>query len=329
MGLSRPLSFRDAPIGVKFDSRTNSVIIHMRPLVPLVLKLAPILEAHFPEHPQLRHYRASADRRPYQVTDFLSHRQFRQTGIHRDVYRHLGTENQMACLLSESGATCDIGIGINRRRSDFDERERAVLELLRPHLVQARLNAQAFTQARQRIEALNAASEEVRLGIATLDREGRVDWATPKAFELLTRFFPGAVKSSGRLPELLERWGGECRRLLKGGSAAEASLSPLVVSAAGSRLKVRYAPCPDGSGRLLLSEEKDFSAREQARLMGLTAREAEVMHWIVEGKTTPEIAVILGASPRTVHKHVERIFAKLDVRTRSAAVRELMSRRAA
>jgi len=52
----------------------------------------------------------------------------------------------------------------------------------------------------------------------------------------------------------------------------------------------------------------------------LTPREAEVMAWVARGKTNRDIADILGMSPRTVNKHLEHIFEKLGVETRTAAV---------
>jgi DNA-binding CsgD family transcriptional regulator len=52
---------------------------------------------------------------------------------------------------------------------------------------------------------------------------------------------------------------------------------------------------------------------------GITKREAEVLHWIVQGKRDSEISVILGASVRTIHKHVQRLLEKLGVETRTAA----------
>jgi DNA-binding CsgD family transcriptional regulator len=52
----------------------------------------------------------------------------------------------------------------------------------------------------------------------------------------------------------------------------------------------------------------------------LTAREREVLEWLSGGKTDRDIANILGISPRTVHKHLQRIYEKLGVETRTAAV---------
>ena len=52
----------------------------------------------------------------------------------------------------------------------------------------------------------------------------------------------------------------------------------------------------------------------------LTPRESEVMHWLACGKTDTEIAALLSISPRTVQKHLEHIYVKLGVETRTAAV---------
>lgn len=54
--------------------------------------------------------------------------------------------------------------------------------------------------------------------------------------------------------------------------------------------------------------------------LGLTRREVEVLRWVTDGKTNTEIGQILGMSPRTVQKHLQHIFEKLGVSTRTAAV---------
>lgn len=51
----------------------------------------------------------------------------------------------------------------------------------------------------------------------------------------------------------------------------------------------------------------------------LTGREVEVLHWVACGKTNRDIGDILGLSPRTVNKHLEHVYVKLGVETRTAA----------
>ena len=58
----------------------------------------------------------------------------------------------------------------------------------------------------------------------------------------------------------------------------------------------------------------------------LTPREAEVLFWVVKGKTSKDIGDILGTSPRTINKHLEHVFEKLGVETRTAAANIAMSR---
>lgn len=58
--------------------------------------------------------------------------------------------------------------------------------------------------------------------------------------------------------------------------------------------------------------------------LGLTPREIEVLTWVASGKTNPEIASILGVARRTVHHHLENIYRKLGVETRTAAAAALL-----
>lgn len=52
---------------------------------------------------------------------------------------------------------------------------------------------------------------------------------------------------------------------------------------------------------------------------GLSAREAQVLHWIAAGKSSTSIGHIIGLSPASVNEYVRRIFAKLDVNDRTSA----------
>jgi len=58
---------------------------------------------------------------------------------------------------------------------------------------------------------------------------------------------------------------------------------------------------------------------EALLVLGLTPREAEVLFWIAEGKTSPEIALILNTAPNTIKKHVSHILEKLALENRWSA----------
>jgi DNA-binding CsgD family transcriptional regulator len=57
-----------------------------------------------------------------------------------------------------------------------------------------------------------------------------------------------------------------------------------------------------------------------SRALGLTDREREILSLLMRGNTNREIAEILWISPATVRKHLENVFPKLGVHTRTGAV---------
>jgi DNA-binding CsgD family transcriptional regulator len=65
--------------------------------------------------------------------------------------------------------------------------------------------------------------------------------------------------------------------------------------------------------------QPDQRTLEALASLALTPREAEVLFWISEGKSNHDIGVIVGAKTRTICKHVEHIFGKLNVENRTAA----------
>jgi DNA-binding CsgD family transcriptional regulator len=85
--------------------------------------------------------------------------------------------------------------------------------------------------------------------------------------------------------------------------------------------------CRAGSGRRD-SAPPPASALREREPESLTPRERDVMHWLAAGKTDAEIAALLSLSPRTVSKHLEHIYVKLGVETRTAAVMRVLAMRA-
>jgi len=87
------------------------------------------------------------------------------------------------------------------------------------------------------------------------------------------------------------------------------------------------APGEGGDWLIVMQETSDASVLEaMAHAFALTAREAEVLYWVAKGKINRDIGDILGSSPATVKKHLERIYAKLGVETRTAAAAMAINR---
>ena len=81
----------------------------------------------------------------------------------------------------------------------------------------------------------------------------------------------------------------------------------------------------DRVGRVLARLHAALSAASseptaEPPLPALTPRENEVVGWLAAGKTDRDIGAILGCSHRTVQKHLQHIYEKLGVETRTAAV---------
>ncbi|MBX3655183.1 MAG: response regulator transcription factor [Ramlibacter sp.] len=195
-----------------------------------------------------------------------------------------------------------------------------VTKPIKPKEVLARMNVhmQGARQARQTRNALDAfgyASITVRAS------DGKLMWQTPLARDLLQVYFGTAAPQA---PQPVVDW---LRRHLK---EAEQQIEPprLMAEQGARRLTFRlHQQTGDDDWLIVMREVSDTAVIEAMSLsFKLTAREAEVLYWVVKGKINRDIGDILGASPATVKKHLERVFAKLGVETRTSAAAMAMNR---
>ena len=160
-------------------------------------------------------------------------------------------------------------------------------------------NARAVRMARESIDIGG-------LGMLMVDARQRLAWQSPQAVRWLADFLPG------KSPEDQMRW-------LHAASQAEDEAMPIDK---GDQTLVAKRVGTVGLGEVmwLLSVRKsDAPAPSRLASAALTPREVEVLSWVSKGKTNRDVAEILGMSPRTVNKHLEHVFEKLGVETRSAA----------
>jgi DNA-binding response OmpR family regulator/DNA-binding CsgD family transcriptional regulator len=152
-----------------------------------------------------------------------------------------------------------------------------------------------------------AAVDVAGMGTVLLDTLGRPAWQSPKVAEWLERAFGAGETARSAAQAWL--------------SAARESGEASVAFGAHGRLLARHIGQGGlGESMLLLAQTpSDNAALQRLREVALTPRETEVLSWLAKGKTNRDIADILGMSPRTVNKHLEHVFEKLGVETRSAA----------
>lgn len=183
---------------------------------------AEIFDRHLNEHPLITHYQQTGDGRALKISDFLTQQAFHRLGIYSEFFRPLGVEHQLVVTLPSGPRSLVIGLALNRSKPDFSERDRTLLELLRPHLARAYANSTILSSLRDQLELL---------------RNGRADNDAP-----------------------------------------------------------------------------------DDRIAALTARERTLLALVAHGLTNKEIAGELGIATATVKKHLEHVYAKLGVRTRTAAL---------
>jgi DNA-binding CsgD family transcriptional regulator len=210
-----------------------------------------------------------------------------------------------------------IGIALNRSSRDFSERGRLLLNLLRPHLIQAYRNAESATRLRRELALMARALEESDRGMVVLTRSRQVRYYTERAREWISEYFEPARRTD-QLPESLQRWVEHQQSLLSKNGDVPPPREPLTLERAGKRLVVRLVEDRPEERCLLILEEQilRFSAGLLEPL-GLTRREAQVLLWVARGKTDKEVAAILYISSRTVKKHLEHVYQKLGVESRT------------
>jgi DNA-binding NarL/FixJ family response regulator len=159
-------------------------------------------------------------------------------------------------------------------------------------------NAQATRLAREAVDVAG-------LGTVVLDSRGRVAWRSPQAMRWLDAAFgpDGTPAAQAWLQSAHER--------------TEIG----VTMPDNSHLVARHMGQSGISESILVLHVTPAQAGTTMRQpdVPLTPRETEVLSWLAKGKTNRDIAEILGMSHRTVNKHLEHIFEKLGVETRSAA----------
>ncbi len=175
-------------------------------------------------------------------------------------------------------------------------------------------NARKIRNARS---ALDAADQPL---IAT-DASGAIRWFTPQAYRLLEERFPDAEAGGLRLPPSVLAW------LVARTDASSDPGSPRAPSPdfvhERDDVKSRITFVRGTPGDEILFRIADASPHSQVDILSkafrLTPREAEVAGWMAKGKSNRDIATILSLSPRTIDKHIEIIFTKLNVENRTSA----------
>ncbi|HVU36593.1 MAG TPA: response regulator [Opitutaceae bacterium] len=194
-------------------------------------------------------------------------------------------------------------------------RVHAHLELRALQLALENRNEELDREIQQRIAAERTLQHARESAAVVVEPDGTMRLRTGPADLLLRRYC--SLDGQKRLPDAVSRWLRDNR----------ARANPLALSdASGGTLEIEQAPAPGEDRLLLLTLREKAAPPSPARLapLGLTPRETEILFWVAQGKTSPEIALILDTAPETIKRHVKNFLPKLGVETRLAAALKAM-----
>jgi DNA-binding CsgD family transcriptional regulator len=258
------------------------------------------------EHPSIEAIYQKRLKSAVKVSDFVSLTQWRQNRLYNEFVQLRKQDYQLTFISAEQ--LPKLAVGLNRATRDFSEEERFLLNLLRPHLVQAYRESRLFSY-------LNEAAGISSDGFIVVDRAWRIRYVNARGLKQLKDYFgeqPGSA-----LPARVSNW---LQQKVRPRSAGELPVPDLTVGSDHRSLTVQTVASGDGTEyRLLLRETVQQLDARPLQSLGLTTREAEVLLWLSQGKSNSEIAIILTTKVRTIAKHLERVFAKLMVENRTAA----------
>jgi DNA-binding CsgD family transcriptional regulator len=273
---------------------------------------------HFHEHPLVMFHATRFGGPTQRITDCMSERAFRHSPIFSDYYRRIGIAHVMALPLWIDDSNV-ISIVFNRSSADFSDPERAMIDVLRGPLGALYRNIVVREEARVSERTLAGIVARNGWHLVAVGDDGGVTEMSEAAARMLRRFFADAPSGArGALPAPLAGW---LRRRSRNWGLDRLATGAFSVRRDGTTLTVDFIadPARPERGHLVMRQEPVAFAGHELAVLPLTAREREVLALVASGKTNTEIGLLLAISGRTVQKHLEHIFEKLGVETRTAA----------
>ena len=109
------------------------------------------------------HHLVPRDSAPRVITELVPRQPCRSTGLYRTIFQPCDVADQIVVPIANDGAG-GVGVGLNRSTPGFTDRERARIELVRPHLAQA-------YDAVVRLEALRPGPDTGLAALTARERE--------------------------------------------------------------------------------------------------------------------------------------------------------------
>ncbi len=122
-------------------------------------------DRHFAEHPLVRYHGYEGGRGTRRISDSVEPGRFRRGALYNEYYRSIGIDHAMALPIYVRNGLL-VSFVLNRTRRDFSDRERALLDLLQPHLARlyARIDARLTPREAQILRWVAAGKSDAQIG---------------------------------------------------------------------------------------------------------------------------------------------------------------------
>lgn len=280
---------------------------------------AELVRRHREAHPLVQQMERQRAIRAWQLVELDPVGRFFRDPLYQRCYGHLPARHQMAIRLASPDGALH-AVALFREAPAFTDQERRGLELLWPSMVRYLRTAHRARRL-PATAGFNGRLRESR-GVVLLRDDAAVELCTEQARLWLRAYFPQSCPRHGMaLPPPLADWVRQRLAVERIGRLTPLSVrDPLVQPGKDCYLSIDLVvDHAKGEHLLVLAEEALTAPPASMSALHLTPRECEVLSWVAQGKSNPVIAQILGTSGRTVQKHLEHVFQKLGVETRTAA----------
>ncbi|MEZ5174579.1 MAG: helix-turn-helix transcriptional regulator [Acidimicrobiia bacterium] len=278
----------------------------------LLEQFVPVFQKYMLQNPLVRHFEETGDTRAMMWSDLMTLEEIHATDLHRKMFGHIGVDSQLAVTLPAPPGIV-VGFAVNTGLEGFTERDRAIMNALRPHLG----HAYRSIQLRDELSLAHKALRTRGWTGALADHTGVVRAVTDNADD--SEHTTGVALREGEpLPEpLRSSYRTGVGRYHPSQPAVRSSPTRLSEDAQG--VAGWHVPGPIAPHVVIVETHVDASKRRLTEA-GLSPRQVQVALQLAEGGTNAVIAGRMGIAEGTVRKHLERIYRALEVTDRASAI---------
>lgn len=249
------------------------------------------------------------------ITDYMPASKYKKLAVYNEFFRKINTDRQLSAGLHVSNklmVTCSLC----RLKTDFTREDCAKIDMLAPHLERAFQTAKFIRRIGSESRQLQSALELRKCAIVKLNADFQIFQLGVGAELILQKYFDFTLNI---LPSVLSRYiAHHVEKIRKDDFYFPPK--PLDIMHESGQLRVSFSYDRISETCILYLDE--FSRYHSSISVDclLTPREKEVLHWVSAGKTDFQIGLLMCISTRTVQKHLENIYQKLGVETRTSAM---------